>query len=97
MKDLEKLEEIKHIEIYKGNNSIILYNTRKDFDSGHTHIKSQKYAKEMAENITQKKRPDTHNLKLLNSYLRITKDKKYLKLIKELIRARRNGKPKYYR
>lgn len=94
---MEKLDQVGNIEVYKGKNSIILYNTRKDFDSGHTHIKSQKYAKEMAENITQKKRPDTHNLKLLNSYLRITKDKKYLKLIKELIRARRKGKPRFYR
>lgn len=94
---MEKIEEIGTIEIFKGKDSIILRNTEKDFNGGHTHIKSKKYAREIAENITESKRPDTHNLRLLRSHLILAKDRKYKKLIRELIEARKNRKPKYYR
>ncbi len=68
----------------------ILYNTKKTFKNGHTHIKGYSMAKTIIDNCIKKKTPKTSNLYLLTSHIRISTDEKYIKRIEELIEAKKH-------
>ena len=68
----------------------ILYNTKKTFKNGHTHVKGFDIAKTIIDNCIKNKTPKTSNLYLLTSHIRISTDEKYIKKIEELIEAKKH-------
>ena len=81
------------LEVKKG---YIVYNINKPFDKGHSHLRSFSMAKTIIENCINKRAPKTNNLYLLSSHVRVSYDAEYIKLVEELIEAKRNkDKMKY--
>ena len=72
----------------------IAYNTRKEWEEGHTHLESFNMAKTIIDNVIKHKKPKTKNLYLLQSHIRLTDDPSYVRFINELIDAKKN-KRKY--
>lgn len=75
----------------------IIYNTLKPFEKSHTHLRSFNIAKTIIENCINKRTPKTNNLYLLESHIRISTDKKYIKLVEELIEAKKSKDKLKYR
>lgn len=81
------------LEVKKG---YIVYNINRPFDKGHSHLRSFSMAKTIIENCINKRAPKTNNLYLLSSHVRVSYDAEYIKLVEELIEAKRNkDKMKY--
>jgi len=66
----------------------IVYNTRKRFENGHTHIQSFEMAKTIIDNNIRKKRPKTNSIYLIESHIRVTNDSKYKKMLQELLASK---------
>lgn len=75
----------------------IAYNTRKEWEEGHTHLESFNMAKTIIDNVIKHKKPKTKNLYLLQSHIRLTDDPSYVKFINELIDAKKNRRKTSYR
>lgn len=75
----------------------ILYNTKKDWENGHTHLDSFDMAKVIISDVIHHKKPKTNNTYLLRSHIRVSNDEKYIKYIKELIQTKKSkNKQEYY-
>ena len=86
---------IKHFEIKSARGGFTIHNTHYDFDDAHTHIRDLGQCKTIVDNILKKKRPETHDQYLLESYIRICECAKYRKMIMELKVSRARKKPNY--
>ena len=75
----------------------IAYNTRKEWEEGHTHLESFNMAKTIIDNVIKHKKPKTKNLYLLQSHIRLTDDPSYVKFINELVDAKKNKRKTIYR
>lgn len=75
----------------------IAYNTRKEWEDGHTHLESFNMAKTIIDNVIKHKKPKTKNLYLLQSHIRLTDDPSYIKFINELVVAKKNKRKTSYR
>ena len=75
----------------------IAYNTRKEWEEGHTHLESFNMAKTIIDNVIKHKKPKTKNLYLLQSHIRLTDDPSYVKFINELVDAKKNKRKSNYR
>ena len=75
----------------------IAYNTRKEWEEGHTHLESFNMAKTIIDNVIKHKKPKTKNLYLLQSHIRLTDNPSYVKFINELIDAKKNRRKTSYR
>ena len=75
----------------------IAYNTRKEWEEGHTHLESFNMAKTIIDNVIKHKKPKTKNLYLLQSHIRLTDDPSYVKFINELVDAKKNKRKTGYR
>ena len=75
----------------------IAYNTRKEWEEGHTHLESFNMAKTIIDNVIKHKKPKTKNLYLLQSHIRLTDDPLYVKFINELVDAKKNKRKTSYR
>lgn len=75
----------------------IVYNTLKPFEKSHTHLRSFNMSKTIIENCINKRTPKTNNLYLLESHVRVSDDTKYIKLVEELIEAKRDKDKLKYR
>lgn len=75
----------------------IAYNTRKEWEEGHTHLESFNMAKTIIDNVIKHKKPKTKNLYLLQSHIRLTDDPSYVKFINELVDAKKNKRKTNYR
>ena len=75
----------------------IAYNTRKEWEEGHTHLESFNMAKTISDNVIKHKKPKTKNLYLLQSHIRLTDDPSYVKFINELVDAKKNKRKSSYR
>lgn len=75
----------------------IAYNTRKEWEEGHTHLESFNMAKTIIDNVIKHKKPKTKNLYLLQSHIRLTDDPSYVKFINELVDAKKNKRKTSYR
>ena len=75
----EKIYERKEYIILRVKNGYIVYNTKKNFENGHTHLQSFEMSKTIIDNIIRKKRPKTNNIYLIESHIRVTNDSKYKK------------------
>ena len=93
----EKVYEKKEYIILAVKKGYVVYNTQKPFSIGHSHIYGFNMAKTVVDNCIRKKRPKTRNLYLLTSNVRVSNDEKYIRLINELIEARKNKDINKYR
>ena len=75
----------------------IAYNTKKEWEEGHTHLESFNMAKTIIDNVIKHKKPKTKNLYLLQSHIRLTDNPLYVKFINEIIDAKKNKRKSSYR
>lgn len=84
----DKIYSKKEYIIFKVKGDYILYNTKKTFKEGHTHLKNIDIAKMLINCAIKEEIPKTKNKYLLESLTRISKNEKYI----EKIRRIKNGK-----
>ena len=70
--------------ILKKKKGFIIVNTNKDFKKGHTHIKNYNMAKTIINLVKNKKIPKSKNKYIINSLIRLSNDKDYIKKLKEI-------------
>lgn len=86
------------LKVYSGNKvGFIVYNTKKEWEEGHTHLNSFDMAKTIISNVIKNKKPKTNNLYLLRSHIRISDNSKYTRYIEELINTKRSKSNNKYR
>ena len=74
----------------------IAYNTKKEWENGHTHLDSFDMAKTIISNVIKHKKPKTKNLYLIRSHARLSDDPAYVGYIEELIITKKaKGKQEY--
>ena len=97
----QKVYEKEHFIILKVKSGkkigYIAYNTKKEWEEGHTHLDSFNMAKTIIDNVLKRKRPKTKNLYLLNSHIRLSDSPAYDRFINDMINARKNKKKQGYR
>jgi len=93
-----KIYERKEFMIFKVKNGYIVYNAKKSFQDGHTHLKHFEAAKTAIDLVIRKKIPRSTHSYYLTSLIRISEDDLYINKIKELINSReqKGKKDKYY-
>ena len=93
-----KIYERKEFMIFKVKNGYIVYNAKKSFQEGHTHLKHFEAAKTAIDLVIRKKIPRSTHSYYLTSLIRISEDDSYINKIKELINSReqKGKKYKYY-
>ena len=84
----EKIYEREGYIILRVKRVYIVYNTKKNFKNGHTHIQSFDMAKTIIDNNIRKKRPKTNSIYLIESHIRVTNDSKYKKMLEELLASK---------
>ena len=84
----EKIYEREGYIILRFKRGYIVYNTKKNFKNGHTHIQSFDMAKTIIDNNIRKKRPKTNSIYLIESHIRVTNDSKYKKMLQELLASK---------
>ncbi len=89
------IKRVKQFEIQRTNDGFIVYNTNLKWKGHHTHVKGYSFCLKMVFDILKNKRPDTHNLRQLESYRRLSECTKYKEVIEELKVARGDKKPNY--
>lgn len=86
------------LKVCSGNKvGFIIYNTKKEWEEGHTHLNSFDMAKTIISNVIKNKKPKTNNLYLLRSHIRISDNSKYTRYIEELINTKRSKSNNKYR
>ena len=85
-----KIYEKREYIILKVKRGYIVYNKNKEFEKGHTHLKSYSMAKIIINNCIYKKMPKTDNIYLIQSHIRVSTDKDYRKLLEELLEAKKS-------
>lgn len=92
-----KVYEKKEFMIFPIKKGYVVYNSKKDFSDGHTHLKNFNSAKSAIDLVVNKKIPKSTNFYYLTSLIRIAQDKDYIDKIQELIETRKSkGKKKNY-
>lgn len=93
-----KIYEKKGFIIFQVKEGYVVYNTKKDFQEGHTHLKHFEAAKTAIDLVINKKIPKSTDVYYLSSLVRISDDDDYINHIEELIEARKQKgkKEKYY-
>ena len=90
-----KIYEKKEFMIFKVKEGYIAYNTRKNFQEGHTHLKHFEAAKTAIDLVINKKVPRSTDGYYLTSLIRLSADEFYISKINELIETReQKGKKK---
>ncbi len=70
--------------------------TKKAWRSSHTHLKSQRMAYVMRDNLIKGRIPKTKSERLLRSHMRVAEDEKYIEEIHQLILSRnKKGRQEY--
>lgn len=90
----------KHFKIYKADDGIILHNSRYEFATAHTHLKSVGQAKLLIQYSLDKRVPRDLSLYLLISLLRINSGAdcpEYSRKISELIENKKQRQSYYNR
>lgn len=93
-----KIYEKKNFIIFQVKEGFVIYNTKKSFQEGHTHLKHFEAAKTAVDLVINKKVPKSTDLYYLSSLIRISDDEKYIKQVNDLIESRiqKGKKEKYY-
>lgn len=91
-------EEFIILKVHSGKKvGYIAYNTKKEWEDGHTHLDSFEMAKTIISNIIKFKKPKTNNMYLLKSHIRLSDDEDYTEFIEELIAAKKSKGKQTYR
>ena len=97
----QKVYEKEHFIILKVKSGkkigYIAYNTKKEWEEGHTHLESFNMAKTIIDNVLRHKKPKTKNLYLLHSRKRLSDDPRYIRFIDDIIAAKKNKDKRGYR
>lgn len=97
----QKVYEKEHFIILKVKSGkkigYIAYNTKKEWEEGHTHLESFNMAKTIIDNVLRRKKPKTKNLYLLHSHKRLSDDLRYIRFIDDIIAAKKNKDKRGYR
>ena len=93
----KKIYQKREYIILKMKKGFIVYNTKKVFSEGHSHLNSFNMAKVVIDNCIKKRKPRTDSLYLLDSHVRVSNDDKYKIFIEELINAKKGNKKLKYR
>ncbi|RDY24641.1 hypothetical protein CHF27_000115 [Romboutsia maritimum] len=93
-----KIYEKKEFMIFQVKEGYIVYNTKKSFQEGHTHLKHFEAAKTAIDLVMNKKVPKSTDGYYLTSLIRLSDDNNYITKINELLEAReqKGKKEKYY-
>lgn len=93
-----KIYEKKEFMIFQVKEGYVVYNTRKSFQEGHTHLKHFEAAKTAIDLVLNKKIPRSTHGYYLTSLIRLSEDDWYINKIYELIETReqKGKKGKYY-
>ena len=93
-----KIYERKEFMIFQVREGYIVYNAKKSFQEGHTHLKPFEAAKTAKDIFIIKKIPKSTHGYYLTSLIRLSEDDCYINKIKELMesRAQKGKKDKYY-
>jgi hypothetical protein len=93
-----KIYERKEFMIFQVKEGYIVYNAKKSFQEGHTHLKHFKAAKTAIDLVIRKKIPRSTQGYYLTSLIRLSDDDIYINKIKELMESRmqKGKKDKYY-
>jgi hypothetical protein len=92
-----KIYEKREFIIFQVKDGYIIYNTKKNFQEGHTHLRHFEAAKTAIDLVIKKKIPKSTDAYYLTSLIRISEDNSYIEKIHELIRIRANkGKKEKY-
>ena len=74
----------------------IVYNTKKNWENGHSHLNSRAISESVIKNVIYKRKPKTNNLYVLKSHARVSNDEKYIKFIENLIEVKRSKEKNKY-
>ena len=86
------------LKVKSGNKvGYIAYNTKKEWDEGHTHLDSFDMAKTIISNVIKQKKPKTKNLYLIRSHARLSDDLAYVRFIEQLIDTKKSKQKTSYR
>ena len=93
-----KIYVSKEFMIFQVREVYIVYNAKKSFQEGHTHLKHFEAAKTAIDLVIRKKIPKSTHGYYLTSLIRLSEDDGYINKIKELMesRAQKGKKDKYY-
>lgn len=93
-----KIYEKKEFMIFQVKEGYVVYNTKKSFQEGHTHLKHFEAAKTAIDLVLNKKIPRSTQGYYLTSLIRLSEDDWYINKIYELLesRAQKGKKGKYY-
>lgn len=93
-----KIYEKKEFMIFQVKEGYIVYNTKKSFQEGHTHLKHFDAAKTAIDLVLNKKIPKSTHGYYLTSLIRLSEDEIYISKINELLESRehKGKKEKYY-
>ena len=91
-----KIYEKKEFMIFKVREGYIAYNTKKNFQEGHTHLKHFEAAKTAIDLVIKKKVPRSTDGYYLTSLIRLSEDELYISKINELLETRERKGKKYY-
>ena len=83
--------------ILKASKGFIVYNTKKDWENGHSHLRSFKAAKTAISLVQKGKLPRSRGFYYLTTLQRIATDEKYIACIEQLKTTRRQkGRKQVY-
>ena len=93
-----KIYERKEFMIFQVKEGYIVYNAKKSFQEGHTHLRHFEAAKTAIDLVIRKKIPRSTQRYYLTSLMRLSDDDIYINKIKELMESRiqKGKKDKYY-
>ena len=83
-----KIYERKEFMIFQVREGYIVYNAKKSFQEGHTHLKHFEAAKTAIDLVIRKKIPKSTHGYYLTSLIRLSEDDCYINKIKELMESR---------
>ena len=75
----------KYLTLYEYKGGYLLVNNRKKFEKGHSHISSKSLAISVMKNVLENKLPKTRSKQSLIAHLRVTSDKRYRRILLNLI------------
>lgn len=70
-------------KVYKVGDGYIVHNKHKDFKYGHTHVKKYDTCMIMIKLVKKRQMPKSHSRYFIESLLRISNDRKYIREIKQ--------------
>ena len=92
-----KIYERKEFMIFQVKEGYIVYNAKKSFQEGHTHLRHFEAAKTAIDLVIRKKIPRSTQRYYLTSLMRLSDDDIYINKIKELMESRiQKGKKDKY-